>query len=152
MLAQYVVDQAVVITWNTSSLYIGSWVDRDNTKTIYINPELKEETEMQMIHLVSDISHEIFHDLTPFNQKADTLYEEYWAFYVGACVSGQPMDIQTRRPQKRVSGIRPRPTVTTTWCVQILGGYAVNQHTGNWLRIFFRTAEPAHSWRIPFYG
>jgi hypothetical protein len=88
-LAQYVVDQALVITWNTSTIYIGSWVDRDNTGTIYINPGYKEETETQMINLVSEISHEIFHDLTPFNQKADTLYEEYWAFYVGACVSGQ---------------------------------------------------------------
>jgi hypothetical protein len=90
-LAQYVVDQAVVITWNTSPIYIGSWVDRDNTKIIFINPDLKEETEMQMINLVGEISHEIFHDLTPFNQKGDTLYEEYWAFYVGACVSGQSL-------------------------------------------------------------
>ena len=91
-LAQYVVDQAVVITWNTSPIYIGSWADRDNTGTIYINPDFKEETEMQMINIVSHMSHEIFHDLTPFNQKADTLYEEYWAYYVGACVSGLSLE------------------------------------------------------------
>ena len=88
-LAQYVIDQAVVITWNTSPIYIGSWVDRDNTGTIYIDPGFKEETETRMVYLVGEIAHEIFHDLAPFNQKADTLYEEYWAFYVGACVSGQ---------------------------------------------------------------
>jgi hypothetical protein len=88
-LAQYVIDQAVVIDWNTSPIYIGSWVDRDNTGTIYIDPGYKEETETRMIYLVGEIAHEIFHDLAPFNQKADTLYEEYWAFYVGACVSGQ---------------------------------------------------------------
>lgn len=87
-LAQYVIDHHVVITWNTSTMYIGSWVDRDQTKTIYINPVFKEEPGRKMIHLVGEIAHEIFHDLTPFKQKADTLYEEFFAFYVGTCVSG----------------------------------------------------------------
>jgi hypothetical protein len=91
-LAQYVVDQAVVITWNTNPNNIGSWSDRDNTGTIYINPDFKEENEMQMINLVSHMSHEIFHDLIPFNQKADTLYEEYWAYYVSYCISGQSLE------------------------------------------------------------
>ena len=88
MLAQHVIDHAVVIAWNTSTIFPDSWVDRDNTGTIYINPAFQEKTATQMDYLVSEIAHEIYHDLTPFNQKADTLYEEYWAFYVGACVSG----------------------------------------------------------------
>ena len=88
-LAQYVIDQDVVITWNTSTMYPGSWADRDNTGTLYINPSYQEETEAQMVNLVNEVAHELFHDLVPFNQKADSLYEEYLAFYVGACVSGQ---------------------------------------------------------------
>jgi hypothetical protein len=88
-LAQYVIDHTVVITWNIGQPYPDSWIDRGNTGNIYINPNLKEETETQMIRLMSVMAHEIFHSTTPFDQNADTLYEEYWAFYVGACVSGQ---------------------------------------------------------------
>ncbi len=102
-LAQYVIDHAVVITWNTSPIYIGSWSDRDNTGTIYLDPVFKEETGMQMIGLVSLMSHEIFHDLIPFNQKADTLYEEYWAYYVGSCVSGQSLNSFYAHPMSSAS-------------------------------------------------
>jgi hypothetical protein len=34
----------------------------------------------------------MLHSVNFIPQNADTLYEEYWAFYVGACVSGQPME------------------------------------------------------------
>jgi hypothetical protein len=89
-LAQYVINQSVVITWNTNPAYSdGSWVDRGNTDIIYINPGLKEENETQMTRLVSTLAHEIFHHATPFDQVEDTLYEEYWAHYVGSCVSGR---------------------------------------------------------------
>jgi len=89
-LAQYVIDLAVVITWNTDPAYgESSWVDRGGTDNVYINPGLKEENEMQMTRLVSTLAHEIFHHATPFGQEADTLYEEYWAHYVGSCVSGR---------------------------------------------------------------
>jgi hypothetical protein len=120
MLAQYVIDQDVVIAWNTSTMWIGSWVDRDHTGNIYINPGLKEETEMQMVNLVSEMSHEIFHHSTPFNQKADTLYEEYWAFYVGACVSGQSLEDFYTHPMSSGS--------LTQWFI--------NNRRGNYLGVF----------------
>jgi hypothetical protein len=89
-LAQYVVDYDVVITWNTDPANgDGSWIDRGGTDNIYVNPGLKERNENQMTRLVGTLAHEIFHRTTPFDQVADTLYEEYWAFYVGSCVSGQ---------------------------------------------------------------
>ena len=91
MLAQYVIDRAVIVDWNTNPAYLGSWVDRFHAGTIYLNPGLKKKGPQQMTYLVSDLAHEIFHHSQPFNQVEDTLYEEYWAFYVGACVSGQSL-------------------------------------------------------------
>ena len=89
-LAQYIVDNAIVIAWNTDPAYgESSWVDRGETGSIYINPGLKEENDMQMIRLVGTLAHEIFHRTSPFNQVKNTLYEEYWAFYVGSKVSGK---------------------------------------------------------------
>jgi hypothetical protein len=35
-LAQYVVDEAVVIAWNTNPTYLGSWVDRPTFRTLRI--------------------------------------------------------------------------------------------------------------------
>jgi hypothetical protein len=88
-LAQYILDQAIVIAWNTDPAFSqSSWVDRGETGNIYINPVLKEENEAQMVQLVGTLAHEIFHSTTPFAQVAPTLYEEYWAFYAGSCVSG----------------------------------------------------------------
>lgn len=91
MLAQYVVDHAVIVAWNSNPAYLGSWVDRFHSGNIYLNPGLQKKSPRQMTYLVSDLAHEIFHHSLPFNQVEDTLYEEYWAFYVGACVSGQSM-------------------------------------------------------------
>ena len=47
-----------------------------------------EETALRVDYLMGEMAHEIFHATAPFGQNADTLYEEYWAFYVGACVAG----------------------------------------------------------------
>jgi hypothetical protein len=89
-LAQYVVDNNVTITWNTDPAYgESSWVDRGETDKVFINPGLQVGNEDQMIRLVGTMAHEMFHRTTPFGQEADTLYEEYWAFYVGSCVSGR---------------------------------------------------------------
>lgn len=89
-LAQYVLDNAVVITWNADPAYgESSWVDRGETDNVYINPGLQKQTDMQMVNLVNTMAHEMFHRTTPFHQVEDTLYEEYWAFYVGSCVSGR---------------------------------------------------------------
>ena len=88
-LAQYVIDQNVVITWSTNPAYSdSSWVDRGNTDIVYLNPELQKPVDTQMVSMVNIMAHEMFHRTTPFNQVGDTLYEEYWAFYVGSCVSG----------------------------------------------------------------
>jgi hypothetical protein len=89
-LAQYVVDNNVTITWNSDPAYgESSWVDRGETDIVYINPGLQTSTELRMVNLVGTMAHEMFHRTTPFGQVEGTLYEEYWAFYVGACVSGQ---------------------------------------------------------------
>jgi hypothetical protein len=89
-LAQYVLDHAVVITWSTDPAYgDSSWVDRGETDNVYINTGLQEKDEMQMIRLVDTLAHEMFHRTNPFSQVEDSLYEEYWAFYVGSCVSGR---------------------------------------------------------------
>ena len=89
-LAQYVVDNNVTITWNTDPAYgESSWVDRGETDNVYINPGLQIGNEDQMVRLVGTLAHEMFHRTAPFDQEADTLYEEYWAFYVGSCISGR---------------------------------------------------------------
>jgi hypothetical protein len=89
-LALYILNNGVVVTWNTDSPYGDiSWTDRGETGNIYINPGLQKSYEMQMVNLVNTMAHETFHRTIPFDQEEDTLYEEYWAFYVGSCVSGQ---------------------------------------------------------------
>ncbi len=90
-LAQYALDNSVEITWNTDPAYAdGSYVDRGGADIVYINSGLQKPSEMQMVNLVGTMAHEMFHRTSPFHQVEDTLYEEYWAFYVGSCVSGRP--------------------------------------------------------------
>ena len=103
-LAQYILDNNIIITWNTNPAYSGSWVDRGETGNIYINPELKDANEAQMTRLVGTLAHEIFHSTTPFSQVEDTLYEEYWAFYVGSKVSGKAQaDFNSFNPEAPAS-------------------------------------------------
>jgi hypothetical protein len=88
-LAEYVIDHQVVISWNTDPAYSDrSWVDRGGTDTIYIHTGYQEDSETKWIALVNTMAHELFHRTSPFDQEQDTLYEEYYAFYVGSCVSG----------------------------------------------------------------
>lgn len=89
-LAQYALDNNVTITWSTDPAYgESSWVDRGGTGNVYINPGLQKQAKALMVNLVGTMAHEMFHRTNPFSQTEDTLYEEYWAFYVGSCVSGR---------------------------------------------------------------
>jgi hypothetical protein len=88
-LAQFVIDQAVVVGWNTNPSYSGSWVDRSGTGNVYITPEIRGQADGQMTALVELLAHELFHRTAPFGQVEVTQYEEYWAFYAGAYVAGK---------------------------------------------------------------
>jgi hypothetical protein len=50
------------------------------------------------------MTHKMFHRTTPFGQEADTLYEEYWDFYMGSCISGREQaDFNHFNPQSPTS-------------------------------------------------
>ena len=96
-LAQYLLDQAIPVEWDThnvcgngacSVLFCAAGrCTYPNSKAgvapIYVTPS--ERGDLQS--LVSTLAHEIFHRTQPFGSVKSTRYEEFWAFVVGARVS-----------------------------------------------------------------
>jgi len=99
-LAQYALDHALPIVWDTGHVCSGGscsvrycdetvWRFDDQLhpgiKPIYIAPIAQPDaTSMQF--LVGTLAHEIFHRTSPFGAVADTKFEEYWAFRIGAAI------------------------------------------------------------------
>jgi hypothetical protein len=96
-LARFVLDNHIPIVWDTDgicggsscsvlALIDGSWVyagQAPGVDPIYIRTNLQSDAA----GVLSAMAHEIFHRTQPFGAVADTKFEEYWAFRVGAAVS-----------------------------------------------------------------
>jgi hypothetical protein len=100
MLAQYVLDHNVSILWGSPDICHGISCSPKpvcaeescdaldlQLGPIYITASLKKISDGEITKLVDQMAHEIFHYTEPFGWVSDTLFEEYWAFYVGAQVS-----------------------------------------------------------------
>jgi len=100
MLAEYVLNNKVPVLWSTPEHCNGnSCTPRlfcaeepcsekyPEVTSIYLTPTLKKISGAEITKLVDQMAHEIFHHTKQFGWVADTTYEEYWAFYVGAQVS-----------------------------------------------------------------
>lgn len=97
-LAQYLLEQAIPVVWDTEHVCKGGACSRlhcaDETCTyddgkpgvdpIYVS--LTEAQDMQ--NLVATLAHETFHRTQPFGAVPSTRFEEYWAFLIGAQISG----------------------------------------------------------------
>ena len=96
MLAEFVFENNITILWGTPDICHGISCSPKPVCTkepctgenlefspIYITASLKNVPEGEIIRLVELIAHEIFHHTQPFGFVYDTLFEEYWAFYVG---------------------------------------------------------------------
>ena len=98
-LAQYLLENAITVVWDTQhicgnascSTEIKSCIPDTCTyedgepgvNPIYVYPA--KATDMQ--GLTGTLTHEIFHRTQPFGAVADTRFEEYWAFLIGAKIS-----------------------------------------------------------------
>jgi len=99
-LAQYALDQALPIVWDTGRVCGGGscslrYCDgtvctfdnrlQPGVRPIYLAPvDQTDPTYMQF--LVGTLAHEIFHRTSPFGAVSDTKFEEYWAFRIGAAI------------------------------------------------------------------
>jgi len=51
---------------------------------IYINPSIRDQSVGKLERLTQELAHEAFHRMQYFGEERDSLFEEYWAFYVSA--------------------------------------------------------------------
>jgi hypothetical protein len=102
-LAQFLLEAQIPVMWGTDEICGGGSCSRQycsmdgdcsfedgkpGIDPIYINPSVRNQTTGKASRLVNELAHEIFHRTQPFGTGPDTQLEEYWAFYVGAQVSG----------------------------------------------------------------
>jgi hypothetical protein len=96
-IAQTVLDHDIVITWDPRHIcgyYACSpriawdiapvkWLNIP----IYISPDLKDPSDANIEFLAGLIAHELYHHSLPFGSVADTLFEEYWAYFIQSQVA-----------------------------------------------------------------
>jgi len=102
LLAQFVLDHQIKITWGTDEICSGiscsyqvckgeycTHFNEDPTmNTIYMDRSYRGDRSGRA-NLLSMLTHEIFHYSMPFGPVEDTLFEEYMAYYLGALISGE---------------------------------------------------------------
>jgi len=104
-IANSVIDQGVTIQWNTKNECNGSSCterpvcrldsscpaagDNRGHVDIVIAKRYQDRKTLDLSRLAGTIAHEMIHYLMPFGGADDTLYEEYWAFTVGAQIYKQ---------------------------------------------------------------
>jgi hypothetical protein len=153
-LAQFVDDHDILVRWGSeeicngnscSQLYCVNGVctkfhEKLGSNPIYITPTLKGRKD-KMNELVDAMAHEIFHYIQPFGLVDNTVFEEYWANYVGAAVAGKPM--------KEFDDYQPlNPACLGSWLNQhyILEGY---KHLNVYPALVISQVEPSSSTTCP---
>lgn len=58
----------------------------DEVFPIYISQRYQDTQNITLARLAGSLAHELFHHAQPFGPVDTSLYEEYWAYYVGAQV------------------------------------------------------------------
>ena len=70
---------------------------------IFLTTELKANTQKNFSYLVKTLAHELYHQTLPFGPVATSLYEEYWAFYIGTQISKAGwMEFEQYNPLKAI--------------------------------------------------
>jgi hypothetical protein len=97
VLAQFVIDHAIQMLWapadnNSHSSYsvqncINDFCTKEN-EPIYFSPSIATQEGDPLSWLVECMAHEIYHEMQPFGQVRDTLFEEFSAYYVSTRISG----------------------------------------------------------------
>jgi hypothetical protein len=57
------------------------------TITIYLSPRYQEESVEMLPNLAGSLAHELYHHQLPFGPMKTSLYEEYWAYFIGGSIS-----------------------------------------------------------------
>ena len=98
-LAEYVIERSVRIQWGAESICNGnSCAQRfictdeacvakytaDKVYPIFVSLRYKDTTQTTLARLAGSLAHELYHHQLPFGPVDTSLYEEYWAYYVGA--------------------------------------------------------------------
>lgn len=101
-LAQFALENDIAVVWNPGEICNGTSCARryicstqacldsytsTEPQIIYLTPELQDNTPKSFGYLIKTLAHELYHLTLPFGPVATSLYEEYWAFYIGTQVS-----------------------------------------------------------------
>lgn len=98
-LAEFIVSNQIPVVWGSEDICGGgscsiqycrpdghcSYEDGEpGIDPIYINPSIQNQSVGKLERLTQELAHEAFHRMQYFGEEHDSLFEEYWAFYVGA--------------------------------------------------------------------
>jgi hypothetical protein len=98
-LAEFMISNQIPVVWGSEDICGGGSCSIQYCRTdghcsyengepgidpIYINPSIRDQSVGKMARLTQELAHEAFHRMQFFGEEQDSLYEEYWAFYVGA--------------------------------------------------------------------
>ncbi len=106
-LAQRVLDDHIVIVWDTKNICNGYscafrpvCLDaqcKGKDYPIYMGLYLKDEASKNIASLAALIAHELFHHSEPFGFVADSLFEEYWAYFIQSSISNSAWLKETQK-------------------------------------------------------
>ena len=98
-LAMVIIEQNVPVTWGSEPICHGNscairfmcnnmeCVENytpDQVYPIYIAQRYQDTEKITLARMAGSLAHELYHHLSPFGPVPSSLYEEYWAYYVGA--------------------------------------------------------------------
>ena len=137
MLAQFIIDYKITIKWGSAKICNNnSCTPRPVCHTdqclqdykaigdypIYIALRFQDSQADDLPLLAGSLAHEIYHHMEPHGKISSTLFEEYWAFYTGKQISGDPtLDFKGYKPLN--------PTCLKLWLSQ-------NDRTGYELEMY----------------
>jgi len=103
VLAEYVLANDIEIQWSSDEICRGNSCSQQpvcpdatcvaNFKRkahlpIYISPRYREYTPEMLVKLSGSLGHELYHYQLPFGPVKSSLFEEYWAYYIGSQIKG----------------------------------------------------------------
>lgn len=101
-LAEYARTQRVPIQWGSDDICRGNSCSvrptcpdaacvakfkNNKTITIYLSQRYQENSTEMLRNLAGSMAHELYHHTLPFGPVKTSLYEEYWAYYIGGSIS-----------------------------------------------------------------
>ena len=98
-LAETVLNQNIPVQWGSDEICNGNSCSKrficedadcienfqaEKVYPIYISQRYQDTTNITLARLAGSLAHELYHHQLPFGPVDTSLYEEYWAYYVGA--------------------------------------------------------------------